>query len=239
MIRIYICDDDVRQRKVITEIVEKVILIESLQMCIEYACESPYTLLENINKDEVGLFFLDIGLKTKMNGLALAQKIRRIQPRCFIVFITAYIEMSLVTFQYKVEALDYIIKGSKENMHSRIAECMLKVNELASTYDNQSQRIVVINAGDSKIVVQCADILFFETSVNEHRIVMYAKNRKIEFFGSLKELEKELNEDFYRCHRSCIVNKKNIDYIDTKKRLIYMITGETCAVSVRMMKGFK
>lgn len=239
MIKVYICDDDNKQRNIIEEIVKNVILIENLPMCLEFVCESPYLLLENINKDETGLFFLDIGLKTKMNGLMLAQKIRKIQPRCFIVFITAYIEMSLLTFQYKVEALDYIVKSSRENMHSRISECILKVVELASTYDNQYQRIIVVNDGDTRIIVKCDDILFFETSINEHRIILYARNRRIEFPGSLKELEKNLSDDFYRCHRSYIVNKKNVDYVDIKKRIIHMLSGEICPISIRMVKGFK
>ena len=49
-----------------------------------------------------------------MNGVALAQRIRQIQPCCFIVFITSHSEMSLRTFQYKAEALDFIVKDIAE-----------------------------------------------------------------------------------------------------------------------------
>lgn len=45
-----------------------------------------------------------------MNGFELAQEIRKFDPRGFIIFITTHAELSYMTFTYKVEALDYIIK---------------------------------------------------------------------------------------------------------------------------------
>lgn len=210
-----------------------------MNMELAFVCNSPYELLKNIDRDHTGLFFLDIGLKTKMNGFMLAQEIRIMQPRCFIVFITSYAEMGYLTFQYKVEALDYIIKDNKENMHKRIQECIVRVDELYSTYDTKFQRIFVIKNSGVKLVTQYEDILFFETSINEHRIILYGKKQRIEFAGNLKDLLKELDDNFYRCHRSYIVNKSNIGCIDVKNRIIHMISGETCPVSVRLLKGLK
>ena len=53
----------------------------------------------------------------------------------------------------------------------------------------------------------------------------------------MKELEKILDDTFVRCHRSFLVNKSNIQEIDTKNRIIYFINGETCLMSMRMMKS--
>ncbi|MFR6242645.1 MAG: hypothetical protein ACLUJ1_14485 [Mediterraneibacter faecis] len=64
-----------------------------------------------------------------MTGLILAQELRKIQPRCFIIFITSHSEMSILTFQYKVEALDFIIKDSSENIRKRIHECLMDINK--------------------------------------------------------------------------------------------------------------
>ena len=55
----------------------------------------------------------------------------------------------------------------------------------------------------------------------------------------MKELESSLDERFCRCHRSYLVNKKNIKEVDFKNKIVHMVNGETCLVSVRLMKGLK
>ncbi|MNP38101.1 accessory protein regulator protein A [compost metagenome] len=53
----------------------------------------------------------------------------------------------------------------------------------------------------------------------------------------MKDVEEKLDSRFYRCHKSYIVNKDNIEEIDVKKRIIYMKNGEECLVSIRHMKN--
>ena len=111
MIDIYICEDNQKQLNLFKKYISNTILIEEMDMKIALATSDPHALLEKIlTAENTGLFFLDIDLKSDMDGLALAQRIRQIQPRCFIIFITSHSEMSFLTFQYKVEALDFIIK---------------------------------------------------------------------------------------------------------------------------------
>ena len=52
----------------------------------------------------------------------------------------------------------------------------------------------------------------------------------------MTHLLKAFGDDFVRCHRSFLVNKKNIKEVDTKNRIIHFINGETCLMSTRMMK---
>ena len=95
-----------------------------------------------------------------------------------------------------------------------------------------------VEAGGRKISVDHEDIFFFETSVNIHKVILHARDRQIEFSGTIKELAGTLGGDFLRCHRSFLVNKNNIKEIDSKKRIIYFTNGESCLMSTRMMKGF-
>jgi two-component system response regulator AgrA len=84
--------------------------------------------------------------------------------------------------------------------------------------------------------IDYTDIYFFEASPNFHKIILHLKNEQIEFYGRLKEYE-ELSEEFYRCHKSYIVNKQYVESIDIKTRLITMINGEVCYASSRLIKG--
>ena len=117
------------------------ILIEQLDMQLACASTTSGKILEQAKKSEnTGVFFLDICLQSEMTGLILAQELRKIQPRCFIIFITSHSEMSILTFQYKVEALDFIIKDSSENIRKRIHECLMDINKKILTVNKKQQK---------------------------------------------------------------------------------------------------
>lgn len=94
MIDIYICEDNKKHLELFKKYITNTILIENLDMKIALATSNPHELLEQISSlGNIGLFFLDIDLQSSINGLATAQQIRKLQPRCFIIFITSHSEM--------------------------------------------------------------------------------------------------------------------------------------------------
>lgn len=64
--------------------------------------------------------------------------------------------------------------------------------------------------------------MFFETSVTEHRLVVYTGNKAIEFFGKMKNIEEEVGEEFIPSHRSYLVNKKNIKEVIYEEKSMVM-----------------
>ena len=94
MLDIYICEDNRKQLDLFTGYINDTILIESLDMHVVLGTSDPNEVLKKIEGSQnMGIFFLDIDLKSTINGLTLAQKIRKIQPRCYIIFITSHSEM--------------------------------------------------------------------------------------------------------------------------------------------------
>ncbi len=240
MIDIYICEDNQKQLNLFKKYITNSIIIEGLDMKIVQATSDPHDILKEIlTAENTGLFFLDIDLKSDVNGLTLAQRIRQIQPRCFIIFITSHSEMSFLTFQYKVEALDFIIKDTPEHINAKIHECLLDVENKYTSLNNAINRTFTINQNDKLIAIDYNDIVFFETSNNIHKIILHAKKRVIEFTGQLKDIERQLDYRFYRCHRSYIINKDNISEVDLNGMIVYMNNGESCPISVRLKKGLK
>lgn len=240
MIDIFICEDNTKQLSLFKTYISNFILMEGFDMRIVQATADPHQLLKKIlTIENTGLFFLDIDLQSDMNGLALAQRIRQIQPRCFIVFITSHSEMSFLTFQYKAEALDFIVKDTAEHIKSKIHECLLDVNNKYTSLNNDVTRTFTINQNDKRIVIDYNDIIFFETSSNIHKIILHARKRVTEFTGQLKDIEQQLDYRFYRCHTSYIINKDNIADADFKELTVHMNNGESCPVSVRRKKGLK
>lgn len=126
MLNVYVCEDDRKQLALFTKCIQNTILIEALDMQIVKSVTEPGEILDSLSAtDPAGIFFLDIELAAAMDGFTLAKEIRRIQPRCFIIFITSHLELQRYTFQYKLEALDFIIKESTQQVEARIRECLL------------------------------------------------------------------------------------------------------------------
>ena len=237
MLHIFVCEDDDAQRKNVVQTIHNTVMMEELDMQLVLDTADPYELLEAVKTSQnTGIYFLDIDLNCDMNGMKLAQQIRKFDPRCFIIFITAHSELSYMTFQYRVEAMDFVRKDNPAEAKVKIRECLLHAWERHTLQTNKVRKTYTIEIGERKISVDYQDILFFETSSNIHKVVLHAKDRQIEFTGTMKDLENTLDDSFVRCHRSFLANRNNIKEVDTKNRIIYFVNGESCLMSTRMMK---
>ncbi len=237
MLDIFVCEDQASQRQRIVEIIGDIVLMEELDMRLAFDTQDPYALLEQVKASQnTGIYFLDIDLGSDMNGMQLAQKLRLLDPRGFIIFITAHSELSYMTFQYRVEAMDFVLKDNPAEAKVKIRECLLRAMERYTLQTNRTHKVYTAQVGGRKIAVDYEDIFFFETSSNIHKVILHGRDRQIEFSGTIKELSGALDDSFVRCHRSFLVNKANIKEVDAKNRIIYFANGETCLMSTRMMK---
>lgn len=237
MLHIFVCEDDATQRKAVVQTIHNTVLIEELDMRLVLDTADPYELLEAVKTSRnTGIYFLDIDLNCGMNGMKLAQQIRKFDPRGFIIFITAHSELSYMTFQYRVEAMDFVLKDNPAEAKVKIRECLLHAWERHTLQTNKVHKSYTIEIGDRKISIDYQDILFFETSSNIHKVILHAKDRQIEFSGTMKDLKNTLDDSFVRCHRSFLANRNNIKEVDTKNRILYFVNGERCLMSTRMMK---
>ena len=238
MLDIFVCEDNAAQRRTVVNIIQNTVLIEELDMQLTLDTGDPYMLLKKIKTSQnTGIYFLDIDLNSSMNGMKLAQQIRLYDPRGFIIFITAHSELSYMTFQYRVEAMDFVLKDNPAEAKVKLRECLLNAMERHTLQTNKTHKVYTLEIGGRKISVDYEDILFFETSGNIHKVILHAKDRQNEFPSSLKGLTDVLDSNFVRCHRAFLVNKNNIKEVDTKNRIIHFANGETCLMSTRMMKG--
>lgn len=154
-----------------------------------YAEESDYDIL-----------LLDIEMG-EMDGVTMAKKLRKENDTVQIVFITGYSDYILEG--YEVAALHYLMKP-------------VKTEKLCTVLDRAAQKL----AKNEKV-------LNFEVAGEMIRVPIY-QIRYADVFGNyvtihassdvtvkmtLSELEKQLDERFYRAGRSCIVNLSQISRV--------------------------
>jgi len=241
MLPIFICEDNNEQKTIITDCIKKYILMENFHMKITMSETDPHTILRHIKNDpKLGIYFLDVDLKTDINGIELAEQIRHYDPRGFIIFITTLAESLQLTFKYKVEALDYIIKDEIEDLGARICECLSNINSKLTSDNINTAKHFAAKISDNRIITIAYDkIMFFETSSTKHKIILNSTEGRYEFYAKLDKICEKLNADFIKCHKSFIVNKKNIKEINFKDKTIHMKDGSVCYSSSRLIKHFR
>jgi len=238
MFPIFVCEDDPAQREKIEKIIHNFIMIEELDMKLALTTDNPSDILDYLEKTPktAGLYFLDVDLGHEMTGIGLASKIRKMDNLGKIVFITTHGEMSYLTFLYKVEALDYIIKDDPEGIDQRVRDCIKITHEHHLDDQNPRKKIYKIKVEDRVKVINQDEIMFISSSDVPHMLTLHLDNAHIDYIGTLKEAEATL-PDFYRCHKSYLINPKNVQEIHKSANEVEMTNEEIALVSVRKMRG--
>ncbi|WP_411679287.1 LytR/AlgR family response regulator transcription factor [Clostridium thailandense] len=243
MLNIFLCEDNTRERQIFENYINNSLQRNELEGKIVESTNNPNLIIESLklNKKSNRIYFLDINLGSTMNGVLLAKKIREIDSDGYIIFITTHSELVLLTFEYKVRALDFILKDNYRKIKDRIDQCILIAkSEYANKFNNNNDnvKVITIKSGPKTFNIRENEIEFLETMEEEHKIKINTSDQQIEFYGTLKEIEKELDTElFYRCHRSCIVNIKQIKEVDKNNLVIKTKSGYSCFVSRRNVKG--
>lgn len=230
--KIYICEDDLSQLQYITKIINNYILIENLDMKIKLSTSDPSQILQEIDQEQ-SVYFLDIDLHSELNGLELASAIRNTDTHGYIIFITTHDEMAFETFKYQVAALDFILKD-QGNLKDNIVRVFQTIQQqlMIDADDNDT---IAIKLNDRILYINLKALIYIETLSN-HKLVLHAQNKKSLITGNLKALEQRLPNNFFRAHKSFLVNLDYVDHVDKKQNLIFFQNGASCLVSRRKIK---
>ena len=237
MLSVFICEDDEAQRSRIETIVNNKIMIDELDMELVLSTSNPYEIVDYLNahQETRGVYFLDVDLKQDMNGIQLGSFIRERDIEGKIIFITTHNELLVLTFEYKVEALDFIIKDDIDIIKDRIQESLNQAQKHYHVNTSPIKNRIKITVGNQLRVFQMDDVMFIETSQIPHKLILHLKNSTVEFYGKINEMI-NLDPSMFRTHKSYVVNIDNIESIDKKQRLITMKNEETCLLSIPQIR---
>ena len=224
MYRIVICEDEITQRNTLKNFITKAFKeVSNALEILEYS--SGEELLKE-NPKGINIYILDIQMD-KLTGMDVAKSIRENNDTSEIIFVTSLIEY--VQEGYKVRAYRYLLKPIKyEDLKEHVLSCIkdiIKRRENFMIIENKGcmEKIAINNI--TYIEVQRKEITIHST-----KGTYYTKN-------SLDKMEKELEVyNFFRCHKSYLINMKHIEYI-SKKSVI--INNEEIPVSKHRISNLK
>lgn len=196
--RIAICDDEPEQAEALKSIVSeweeknqnscRTELFPSAE-AFRFACgdDSVYDIL-----------LLDVEMKG-MSGIDLARRLRAEGSRAEIVFITSHFEF--VGEGYEVDALHYLMKPvAKEKLFAVLSRA---AERLAVEPPS-----VIFSCEDGTAKLYESDILYVEAF--QHYIVIHTRKKEYRIKENISSFEQKLGGDFFRTHRSYLVNLKTI-----------------------------
>ena len=205
MIGIYLCDDEDAVRHQIQTALEWKILVENYDMQVVCSASTAQELLDAAENERRGIYFLDVELKDgAWDGFRLGQELRRRDPHGTLVYITSYRDLAWRTFQYHLEAFDYIVK-EREQIGPSVSRCLGEIHMRLLAERRDPAEMFTLRTGDTVRHVPLGDILFFETASAPHHVLLHTANSRMDFLGSLNELETQLGDRFIRTHRAYLV----------------------------------
>lgn len=206
-----VIDDEPIAREILNEFISE---DERLQLSGNY--KNPREAIKGINSHPAELLFLDIN----MPGLTGFQFLKSMPAPPAVIFTTAYREHALEGFN--VNAIDYLLKPIAADRFLLAINKAMKflrpsISPEANTNAGTATSIVndffFVKANGALIKIFYEQVLFIEALKEYVKIVTIEKS--IVTYHTLSGLEEKLPKgNFYRIHRSYIVNIKAITSIE-------------------------
>ena len=138
-----------------------------------------------------------------MNGMKIARKLRDIQFKAPIIFLTAHAYYAVES--YEVQAAGYLLKPYDTNKLTLLLDEVLQ---------RSVQKRIAVKVKKQHRYLEINDIMYAES--DKHVLNIHLKDsRVIQTTEKLSELKKTINSKrFIRCHQSYLVN---MDYIKDAK----------------------
>ena len=143
------------------------------------------------------ILLLDIEMQA-MDGVSLAKEIRKDNEGMQIVFITGYSDY--IADGYEVAALHYLMKPVAR-------EKLFAVLDRAAERVKKNEPVLLLNVGGEMVRLPQYEVRYVE--VNHNYVTIHAK-QEYSVKMTLGEIEKGLDERFFRLGRSYIVNLSQI-----------------------------
>ncbi len=200
MYRFAVCDDNPVDAAYVAGLIGEWNKTAKLPLKIEQYPSAEAFLFAYEDDNAIDVLFLDIEMGS-MSGVELAKRLRQSGAGLQIIFVTGYMEY--IAEGYDVEALHYLIKPVTGG---RLGAVLDRAVERLKMRENT----LTLTLADGVVRLPLYEIQYLE--VQKNYVTIHA-DEEYSVKRTLNELAEELDESFYRIHRSYIVNLRFVKRI--------------------------
>lgn len=204
MISCIIVDDEPLARQLLNSYIDQI----SYLNCIG-TCQNAIEAFELLHLQKVDVIFLDI----EMPGITGINFLKSLKAAPKVIFTTAYPNYAVDAFE--IEAIDYLLKPiTFERFTKAIQKLVPEAEEKANTkIDNEDEAHLFLKIDRRLLKINFSEIYYIEAYGDYLKVHTIEKTHIT--YMTLNKLECLLPAYvFIRIHRSTIINKKFIQFVD-------------------------
>ncbi|SEA57716.1 two component transcriptional regulator, LytTR family [Oribacterium sp. KHPX15] len=222
--RIAICDDEKRICDILAEKVAKI--------CPEAEIITFTSGGELLAADKLpDILLLDIWMP-EMSGMDVAKTLRDRDWRKILIFVTG--EESQVFSSFDLHPFHFLVKPFADEKLNEVIDDAMKELERCGDLSGNHDKYIEIQSGTSHIRINLSRLVYAE--VYDRKTILHMKDENIEYYGQLSALESLVGSDFYRIHRSYLVNMKYVERYD--RTTLITCRGDNVPIARREYEGF-
>ena len=198
--KVAICDDSDADRRYIMDMVRSWTSAAGHEVQIDGFPSAESFLFRYAGESDYDILLLDIEMGA-MDGVTMAKELRKSNDTVQIIFITGYSDY--ISEGYEVAALHYLMKPVNE-------EKLCLVLDRAAEKLAKNERVLNFEVSGEMVRVPIYQIRYADVLGNY--VTVHAQT-DVTVKMTLGELEKQLDERFYRVGRSVLVNLTQISRV--------------------------
>ena len=215
MINFIICDDVKQYREMVEHIVVSYMMKNKLEYKTHIFKDYDSDFLKIVeSKLSFKVYILDIETPTR-SGIDIARLIRNKDVDSVLIFLTGHQELGHVVMKNDFLFLSYINKF--DDCEKRLIKSLdkaLKMFKIKSVIRFKDNGVIYTIPQD--------DILYITRDSVERKCIIVTDYSEFHVGKNLAELEEEVNDNFVKTHRACLMNTKRIlSFSKSQKEVVF------------------
>lgn len=219
-----IIDDEVPARRLLTEYINK---IPGFEVVAQF--ENPLQAQSFLLEKKTGLLFLDINMP-EMTGIEF---LRSMPKKPLTILVSAYPDYAVQS--YELDVIDYLLKPVSFDRFCQSVNKALEyykyINSTVQIPNSYENGYFFIKADYKILRIVFSDILYIE-GMREYVQIVTVKQKVVAYTTMLKLLDTLPRNEFFRIHKSFIINIKKIQAIEGNLIKI-------CGHEIQLSKGYR
>ena len=215
MINFIICDDVKQYREMVEHIVVSYMMKNKLEYKTHIFKDYDSDFLKIVeSKLSFKVYILDIETPTR-SGIDIARLIRNKDVDSVLIFLTGHQELGHVVMKNDFLFLSYINKF--DDCEKRLTKSLDKALQMFKIKS-------VIRFKDNGVfyTIPQDDILYITRDSVERKCIIVTDYSEFHVGKNLAELEEEVNDNFVKTHRACLMNTKRIlSFSKSQKEVVF------------------